>query len=105
MRSLGQNPTLAELRDMINEINADGHGTVDFPEFLAMMVRQKKRGDSFKEIGEAFRVFDSDGKGFITANELRHVMSSIGEKLSKREIDEMIRAADAKGSGKIKYEG
>lgn len=38
--SLGQNPTEAELQDMINEVDADGNGTIDFPEFLTMMVRR-----------------------------------------------------------------
>uniref|UniRef100_A0A0R3Q3G5 Calmodulin n=1 Tax=Brugia timori TaxID=42155 RepID=A0A0R3Q3G5_9BILA len=40
MRSLGQNPTEAELQDMINEVDADGNGTIDFPEFLTMMARK-----------------------------------------------------------------
>ena len=40
MRSLGQNPTEAELQDMINEVDADGNGTIDFPEFLSMMARK-----------------------------------------------------------------
>ena len=35
MRSLGQNPTEAELQDMINEVDADGSGTIDFPEVCA----------------------------------------------------------------------
>lgn len=39
MRSLGQNPTEAELQDMINEVDADGNGTIDFPEFLSLMAR------------------------------------------------------------------
>jgi hypothetical protein len=42
MRSLGQNPTEAELQDMINEVDADGNGTIDFPEFLTMMARKMK---------------------------------------------------------------
>ena len=34
MRSLGQTPTEAELHDMINEVDNDGSGTIDFAEFL-----------------------------------------------------------------------
>lgn len=36
MRSLGQNPSESELQDMINEVDADNNGTIDFPgEFVA----------------------------------------------------------------------
>ena len=42
MRSLGQNPTEAELQDMINEVDADGNGTIDFPEFINLMARKMK---------------------------------------------------------------
>ena len=38
MRSLGQNPTDIELQDMINEVDADGNGTIDFSEFLTVRV-------------------------------------------------------------------
>ena len=41
--------------DMINEVDADGNGTIDFPEFLTMMARKMKDTDSEEEIREAFR--------------------------------------------------
>ena len=79
MRSLGQNPTEAELQDMINEVDADGNGTIDFPEFLTMMARKMRDTDSEEEIKEAFKVFDKDGNGYISAAELRHVMTNLGQ--------------------------
>merc|ERR1711881_588397 len=103
MRSLGQIPSEADLQDMINEVDADGNGTIAFPEFLTMMARKMKDTDSEEEIREAFKVFDRDNNGFISAAELRHVMTSIGEKLTDDEVDEMIREADQDGDGRIDY--
>ncbi|XP_042566870.1 calmodulin 3b (phosphorylase kinase, delta) [Cyprinus carpio] len=98
MRSLGQNPTEAELQDMINEVDADGNGTIDFPEFLTMMARKMKDTDSEEEIREAFRVFDKDGNGYISAAELRHVMTNLGEK------HEMNQEEDINRDAQINYE-
>lgn len=64
-----------------------------------------KDTDSEEEIREAFRVFDKDGNGFISAAELRHVMTNLGEKLTDEEVDEMIREADIDGDGQVNYEG
>nr|GMD21268.1 calmodulin [Ipomoea batatas] len=41
MRSLGENPSEADLQDMINEVDADGNGTIDFSEFLNFMAGMK----------------------------------------------------------------
>jgi calmodulin len=86
-------------------LNHQGNGTIDFPEFLTMMARKMKETDSEDEIREAFRVFDKDGNGFISAAELRHVMTNLGEKLTDEEVDEMIREADIDGDGQVNYEG
>ncbi|XP_014321885.1 calmodulin-like [Myotis lucifugus] len=104
MRSLGQNPTEAESQGMIKEVDADGNGTIDLPEFLTMMARKMEDTDSEEEIREAFRVFDKDGNGYISAAELRHVMTDLGEMLTDEEVDEMIREADIDDDGQVNYE-
>ncbi|XP_059512086.1 calmodulin-A-like [Myotis daubentonii] len=109
MRSLGQNPTETELQDMIHEVDADGNGAIDFPEFLAMMARKRKDTDAegeisgVEEIREAFQVFDRDGNGCISAAQVCHVMTNLGEKLIDDEVDEIIREGDIDGGGQINY--
>jgi len=102
MRSLGQNPTEKELHEMVADVG--GSGKVDFNLFLSLMSKKMKDVDSEEEIKEAFRVFDKDGNGLISAAELRHVMTNLGEKLSNEEVDEMVREADVDGDGQINYE-
>lgn len=53
------------------------------------------------EISETFKVFDRNNDGFISAEELRQVMTSIGEELTDGEIDEMIREVDEDRDGQI----
>jgi len=96
MKSLGQSPTDTELRDMIAEVDANGDGQIDFNEFLAMMAKKMQEGDGGEdELKEAFRVFDTDGDGFISPQELRSVMRGLGEELTDGEIDAMIKEAEA----------
>ena len=104
VRSLGQNPTEDELQDMINKVDADNVGTIEFPEFLTMTARKMKESDSKEEILKAFWVFDKDINGRISAAELCHVMTNLGEKLTDEEVGEMIREADIDGDGQVNYE-
>lgn len=66
---------LQEILEMINEVDIDGNGQIEFPEFCVMMKRMMKETDS-EMIREAFRVFDKDGNGVITAQEFRYFMVS-----------------------------
>ncbi|XP_055371477.1 calmodulin-A-like isoform X2 [Condylostylus longicornis] len=103
MRSLGQRPSETELRDMVNEVDQDGNGTIEFNEFLQMMSKKMKGADGEDELREAFRVFDKNNDGFISSSELRHVMTNLGEKLSEMEVDDMIKEADLDGDGQVNY--
>lgn len=81
-----------------------GNGEIDFEEFLQMMSKKIKDTDTEEEIRDAFRIFDKDGNGLISANELKQLMANLGEKLTDEELDEMMREADLNGDGHIDYE-
>jgi Ca2+-binding EF-hand superfamily protein len=100
MRSLGQNPTNTELRDMIKEVDVDLSGTIDFEEFKALMV--SKQGDRESRLKLAFSVFDEDGSGQITTKELHTVMSQFG--LTDKELDEILKEVDHDGDASIDFE-
>ena len=104
MKNLGQSPTDSELQDMINEVDVDGNGNIDFKEFLGLMARKMRDTDTEEELIEAFKVFDRDGNGLISSQELKHVMISLGEKITDEEVEEMIKEADIDGDGFINYE-
>jgi calmodulin len=79
MRKLSMNPTDAELQDMVNEVDADGNGNIDLPEFISLMARRMKHGDQEDELVEAFKIFDRERNGLISGPELKEVMAVLGD--------------------------
>lgn len=53
----------------------------------------------------SLRVFDKKNSGFLSSAELRHVMTSMGERLSESEVEAMIQEAAPTGDGKVNYDG
>ncbi|KAL9447687.1 hypothetical protein AB3S75_015209 [Citrus x aurantiifolia] len=104
IKSLDQNPTEEELRNMISEVDVNGNGTIEFGEFLNLMARKMKENEAQEELKEAFKVFDKDQDGYISPNELRHVMMNIGEKVTDEELEQMVREADLDCDGQINYD-
>ena len=104
MRNLGQNPSEEELKQMINEIDFDKNGVIDFNEFSYLMVKKMNGNDTEEELLEAFKVFDRDGNGYVTSHELRCVMTTLCEETSPEEIEEMIKEADIDGDGQVDYQ-
>lgn len=100
IRAVGQMPSEEDIKRITDSISSS---TIDFPEFLTILARTSKPPASEEEIKEAFRVFDKEGDGTVSASEMRHVLTNLGEKLTEDEIDEFIREADDDGDGQIKY--
>ena len=110
-RMLGQNPTEQELQEMVDEVDEDGSGTIDFDEFCQMMAKQlaaealeniPERPE--KELAEAFRIFDTKADGFIDKEELKAALGLTGEPVQDWELDEFLNDGDKNEDGCLDYE-
>ena len=79
MISWGQKPTQEELEDMMAKADADGSGVIDFNEFTELMKKQMLEQETTNELEVAFSVFDINGSGSISRDELSYIMMNCGE--------------------------
>merc|ERR1712166_1062445 len=90
-----------ELRKMITDIDADGSGQIEFPEFLEMMTGKMGEKDTKEEINKVFKLFDDDCTGKISFKNLKRVAKELGENMTEEELQDMIDQADRDGDGEI----
>ena len=68
-------------------------------------MQKKISQDAQQEILELFSIWDTSGEGIIKSDELRCLLNRIPERLTRKEIDSLLREADTKKNGQINFEG
>ena len=106
--SLGVPVTKEELTEMTNEVDIEGNGTIDFKEFILLMARKMRDYDNEDEYIEAFRIFDKNSDDLISKEELKEVMTILGqfvwgESPTDDDIALMIKEADTDGDEFLHY--
>jgi Ca2+-binding EF-hand superfamily protein len=92
---------LAEIEDLQSQISGD----LDFDTYIKII----DRPDGFKPLGEpedyikGFQVFDKEGSGYIGVGELRYILTSVGEKLTDAEVDELLKGVNVTKDGNVDY--
>ncbi|GMY18216.1 probable calcium-binding protein CML25 [Fagus crenata] len=104
MGSLGHPATEEELEKMIREVDADGDGYIDLNEFVELNTKGVDSDEALENLKEAFSVYDIDGNGVISAEELLKVMRSLGDECSLAECKKMISGVDRNGDGMISFD-
>lgn len=106
LRAMGQNPTEAEVNKCIETF--DPKERVTFEVFLPILqsVARNKGRYSVEDMVEGLRNFDSDGNGFISSAELRHLLTGLGEKMSDDEVDQLMDGGGnlVDENGQVNYE-
>lgn len=127
LRNLGIHVRDELIDDLLREASRTGSGLIDETEFLQWVARiqalkeetspsnssssssststtQAADDDLTQDLVAAFRVFDRDGNGYITRDELKSAMDMIGENVTEYQLNEMLELADADKDGRINYE-
>jgi len=110
MKLLGQSPSKEELDEIVQAVDVDGSGSIDFDEFLIMMVMQmneENKSASDEEVKEMFRLFDKNGDNFLDWDELNDAIMGVEDAdppIEKWEVDAIYNEIDNNGDGVIDVE-
>ena len=91
-----------EVDEMFEKVDADGSGAIDYSEFVVATMNEKNMLSNNK-LQTAFKMFDKDGGGSISTDEIKQVLS-FGQNLDEKVIAEVIKQVDANGDGEISFE-
>merc|ERR1712168_1402869 len=108
MRAMGFRPTEGELVDLVNEIDEDGSGQIEFAEFCQLcatfLVEDPDIETMKKELKDAFRIYDKEGQGFITTQTLRGLIGELLAPLTEEELEGILDELDEDGSGSMDFD-
>jgi len=108
---LGMTPTKSEIDAALAEVDVDGSGRIEWPEFILLLskfganpsIESQFTQPRLAELREVFSLFDADGNGSLDAGELGAVFRSVGFCPTEGEIRGIIRQFDTNGAGSISW--
>merc|ERR1719235_2658847 len=89
---------------MINDIDEDFNGVIDFEEFLSMMTKKMLNRDPQEDLLDIFRFFDDDDSGKITLAKMKRVAQEVGQQFTDQDLQDMIAEADLDHDGEVNEE-
>ncbi|XP_069120467.1 myosin-2 essential light chain-like [Argopecten irradians] len=103
LRALGQNPTEHEVKKCGYSNNPDAR--VSFEVFIPILQTISKNRDqaTLEDYIEGLKMFDKDQNGFITSAELRHILTSLGDRMTDDDCDQLFQGQED-AQGNVNYE-
>jgi myosin light chain 6 len=103
LRALGQNPTEGDVKKLTHQHKPDER--ISFETFLPIYstISKNRSHDTAEDFIEGLRHFDKDGNGYISSAELRHLLTTLGEKLTDEEVEQLLSGHED-SQGNVHYE-
>lgn len=99
LRSLGVGNMINDVPYIFAVVDLDGDGFINFEEF--MLAQEKNGWVRRMDVKSAFRIFDRNGDGKISAEDVQKMLMRLGERCSLEECRGMVRAVDTNGDGVV----
>lgn len=97
------NKVFAKINKNFSDFPLSKNG-IEFSEFLKLMTEEKSESE-IEELKVAFKVFDLDGTGMISRQELESALKNLGENINDKNLNVILKTLDLDGDGKISFEG
>ncbi|XP_037082647.1 troponin C-like [Pollicipes pollicipes] len=107
LRMMGQAYNAHTLRELIDEVDADKSGMLEFEEFVTLAAKFIIEDDAeamSKELKEAFRLYDKAGNGYIPTSSLCEILKELDDTLSPSDLENIIGEIDTDGSGTVDFD-
>ena len=101
MTSLGFDVKHAVVYNMVEDLDADGSGEIEFDEFINVMTAKLSDKNTKEEIDRVFKLFDKDRNGTLESDDLSRVCKELGEDMSEEDVRECIQRCDLNGDGVV----
>ena len=98
----GKNMDKNDIEKMFDSVDIDKSGFIDYSEFVVAAMNEKNLLTDEK-LQSAFKMFDKDGSGFISAEEIKEILG-FGKTLGEEGVNDIIKQVDANGDGQISFE-
>jgi centrin-2/centrin-1 len=97
LRALGFEVKKDELKALLAEVGTAPSGSMDFNEFLRIILMKVGEKESKEEVQRAFMLFDETDKGHISFEDLKQISKTLGQDLTDDELKEMMDFAHPRG--------
>ncbi|XP_021367627.1 calmodulin-beta-like [Mizuhopecten yessoensis] len=107
LRALGFNPTEQNVKEYLTKIDTDKSNTIEYEEFRNFIInleQKKPEPDQLRsDLLAAFKLFDLDGNGFLSSDELKNIVKTMGESLTEDDCKNLVQEADSDNDGHVDY--
>uniref|UniRef100_A0A7S1LMV2 EF-hand domain-containing protein n=1 Tax=Neobodo designis TaxID=312471 RepID=A0A7S1LMV2_NEODS len=100
LRALGFEVKKDELKQLLTEVGTNPNGTMDFNEFLRVILHKVGEKESKEEVIRAFKMFDDADRGCFTLDDLKRISEELGQELTDDELREMMEFAHPRGKAR-----